>query len=883
MRLWRHPAGRGDLNPTFHEAESYLVGAGGRYALPVQSAPASVAVRQGSGRGEPARTRVRGWFSARPTLAAAVIYAVLSVAMVGQGLTPGRTLSGSDSLLSSVPWQSSKPASVPGLGTNFELADASNVFQPMLRYTRSQLPSVPLWNPYVMAGRPLLADGQSSVFSPFSLPSYVIGFWRSLAVAAALKLFVGALGTFLLARVLGMRFGGALLSGVVFAFGTFFVVWLAWPLSSVYAFIPWTLAATELAVRRPGRLSAAGLAAAVGLQFLGGHPESSFHLMFVAVVWFAFRALEGLRRRGGVRALVAPTLTFAAGLAAGAGLAALVLAPFAEFILHSGDLSHRLNAAAGFWPRKYLGALFLHDYWGRPTEVDLESFMQVRGWYAGAVTLMLAAAALIARRSAERIAVVLFAAFCVCMVVGIGPVFTVVSSLPGFNAAHNERLLIYVLMSLALLAGWGLDDLCAAQLPAALRRRLTIGAGVTIFCIPIAWLIVAGTLSVHELGAGLKVAWGFVHPPQPPPGSDVEASRTAAIVRDSSLLIWLPLAGAGLALIAWRLHPRRPLPVNVFVGLTVLLLAADLFRANMGFNPSIPTKTALPPATGAIRYLQHQRPNRFVGVSTLQLSQPLPADLSMTYGLYDARGYDFPVEKRFDALWRRNVAPGVGDFTQPEEFASATPASLRALDLLSVSDLMIGPLQAIKSPLHGAGLHVVYRGSDAVIYRNSRALPRVFVVDHQTTVANDHDALAAVTAPGFDGRGVAVTEKPVAGLARARTAATPHASARLAHYGAQRIVIDAAASRRSLVVLTDDFYPGWTATVDGHPATVRRVDYLLRGVEVGPGRHTIVMRYEPKSWLFGWIVSLICLAGLLVAVAGALITRRRRPAAAAAA
>jgi len=96
--------------------------------------------------------------------------------MVGQGLLPGRTLSASDSLLSSVPWQSSKPASVRGLGTNFELQDAANQLQPLLEYTRSVLPSVPLWDPYLMAGRPLLADGQSSVFSPFSTPSYVLPF-----------------------------------------------------------------------------------------------------------------------------------------------------------------------------------------------------------------------------------------------------------------------------------------------------------------------------------------------------------------------------------------------------------------------------------------------------------------------------------------------------------------------------------------------------------------------------------------------------------------------------------------------------------------------------------------------------------------------------------
>ena len=849
----------------------------------MQSASTSVAAAPDSGERTSGLRRAWGWWSRRPTLAAAVIYAVLAVVMVGQGLEPGRTLSSSDGLLSSVPWQASKPADVPGLGTNFELADASNVFQPMLRYTRSQLPTVPLWNPYIMAGRPLLADGQSAVFSPFSVPSYILPFWKSLAVAAMLKLFLGALGAFILARVLGMRFGGALLTGVVFAFGTFFVVWLAWPLASVYAFIGWTLALTELLVRRPGRLPVAGLAAVVGLQFLGGHPESSFHLLFTASVFFVFRALWWRRRRAMAwRELSRPVAAYVLALAAGAGLAALVLAPFLEFVLHSGDLSHRLNAAAGFWPRKYLGALFLHDYWGRPTQVDLESFMQVRGWYAGAATLMLAATALLVRRSGERWAVAIYAAFCACMVVGIRPVFSIVSALPGFSAAHNERLLIYVLLSLALLAGWGLDDLTTMRLPRPSRRAVLAAAG-TIFLIPIVWMVAAGSLDLSRLGSGLKVAWGFVHPPTPPAGVDIEGTVTAAIVRDSALEIWLPLAAAGVALIALRLRASRPLPTGVFVGLMVALIVVDLFRANMGFNPAIPIKTASPPVTGAIRYLQSQRPNRFIGVSLQQLSQPLPSDLAMTFGLYDARGYDFPVEKRFDNLWRRNVAPGVGDFTQPEEFAGATPAALRALDLLSVSDLLIGPLQAIKFPLHGPGLSVAYHGTDGVVYRNANALPRVFVVDRQQTVRDENAQLATVTAPGFDGRAVAVTSTPLAGLPQAPAVGSRGApegtSARLVSYSGQRAVIHATATAPSLVVLTDDFYPGWSATVDGRPATVHRVDYLLRGVAVPSGSHTIVFTYRPASWTVGWIISALCALGLLAAVATALVARRRRVAA----
>jgi hypothetical protein len=822
--------------------------------------------------------------SARPTLAAAVIYAVLSVLMVGQGLLPGRTLSGSDTLLSSVPWLSSKPSDVPGLGTNFELADSADVFQPMLQYTRSQLPGVPLWNPYIMAGRPLLADGQSAVFSPFSIPAYLAGFWKSLAVSAILKLFLGAFGTYLLGRMLGMRFGGALLSGVVFAFGTFFVIWLAWPLTSVYAFIPWALLLTEALIRAPGAPPVAGLAAVIGLQFLGGHPESSFHLLFVTVVFFVFRALLRWRRTPrelrSAGQLVRPAVAFAIALGAGAGLAAVLLAPFAEFLLHSADLSRRTASASGYWPRQYLGALLLHDYWGRPTQVDLAAFMQIRGWYAGAATLMLAAVALLRRRTAERVGVTVFALFCACMVVGIPPVFGVVSSLPGFSAAHNERLLIYFLLCLALLAGWGLDDLSAPALPAPRFRRVAVAGCAAIFCVPIAWLLLAGTLSLHELGNGLNVAWGFVHPPLPALGQNPIGTATGAIVRDSALLIWLPLAGAALVLIWWRLRSARRLPAVAFVSLVVLLVAVDLFRANMGFNPAIRVRNAVPPVTGAIRYLQSQRPNRFIGVSTQSLSQPLPSDLAMHFGLYDARGYDFPVDKHYDALWRGSVAPGVGDFTQPEEFAAATPASLRALDLLSVSDLLLGAAQATVAPPRAPGLRVVYRGRDGVVYANDRALPRVFVVDRQHTVGSDPAALAAVTAPRFDGRGVAVTQSPVPGLPQAAGGATPAgATARLTSYRARRVQIQATAAKPSLLVLTDSFYPGWKATVDGRSVPVRRVDYLLRGVSIGPGRHTVVFRYQPTSWTIGWVVSLITLLALIAAVAVHLVRRRQARAA----
>ena len=250
--------------------------------------------------------------------------------------------------------------------------------------------------------------------------------------------------------------------------------------------------------------------------------------------------------------------------------------------------------------------------------------------------------------------------------------------------------------------------------------------------------------------------------------------------------------------------------------------------------------------------------------------------------------------------------------TSPNPSSSPPPprASLQALNLLSVSDLVLGPVQASRQPPQGPGLHVAYRGPDAVVYANDRALPRVFLVDRQRTVGGDAAALDAVTAQGFDGRSVAVTERPLPGVAEVGAAAGsggvgvgsagPSGSVgvcrglrgrvgagrgrrglrsrkrRVRSYGAERVVVDATAVRPSLLVLTDNSYPGWSVSVDGHSARLHRVDYLLRGVVLPPGHHTVVFSYSPASFRIGWIVSLVC----LLLVVGALIVgvreRRRR-------
>jgi hypothetical protein len=803
------------------------------------------------------RPRALGWLAARPNLAAALILALLSLAFFAPALVPGRTLSNSDSFWFKAPWLAGKPASLER-PANPEFDDAPAVLQPFTSYTIRHLPDVPLWNPHVMTGRPFLANMQSAVFSPFSVPAYVFGLWAALAWIAALKLFLAALGAYWLGRTVGMRFGGALLAGVVYGFNLWMVTWVSYPHASVWALIPWLLVAADRVARRPDRRSGAVLAALVGVQFLCGHPESSFHALLATTGFFAWRAWGGDRRRAAA--------VFAAALAGGAAAAALVLLPFAELLWNSADLRQRAGTSVeSHLPPKYGLGIFLPDEYGRPTQTPLELFLLARAFYAGALPLMLAAAALVLRPSRGRLAVAAAGAACMAIVLGVPPVFDVVTAVPPFSSGHNTRLAVVYLLAVAMLAGWGLDDVLARRAAARPRRAVLAGAAV-LLVLPVAYVALRARTSLDALPEALRVAWGFEHPPA------VGVAGVEKVVRGAGMLVWAGVGAAALAFVAVALRGRsRP---AALAAAAVALVALDLARAGMGYNPAIDRDVATRPATPAIRMLARASPARFVATGDIPQTT-----IPMTFGLYEARGYDLPVEQRFDHLWRTRLSPEfpsqVGDLPAniPLSLPRVTEDRLPALRLLGVTHV----IQPTQDPeLHVAGLTLVHPGPDARVYALAGAAPRAAVVGAQQVVASAEDALDAVTGAGFDSTRVAVTERPLPGLPRAASA-EPAGSAPIVHVEADRLEVTAAAERAGLLVVSDAWFPGWTATVDGRPTEVERVNYVFRGVRVGPGTHRVEFAYRPLSWRIGWIVSLVAVLGIAAAAWAPRRLRRAAP------
>jgi hypothetical protein len=161
----------------------------------------------------------------------------------------------------------------------------------------------------------------------------------------------------------------------------------------------------------------------------------------------------------------------------------------------------------------------------------------------------------------------------------------------------------------------------------------------------------------------------------------------------------------------------------------------------------------------------------------------------------------------------------------------------------------------------------VYRDGDVAIYENQNAYPRTFVVPEAVVVADGPTALSTLRDGPIDPRRQVVVEtQPVGGTGP--FAATAPGAASIVAEGDARLDIQADAPGGGFLVLTDAYYPGWRAYVDGLETPILRADYLFRAVPLAPGPHTVSFVFAPPSFERGAYLSA---AGLIIAIGAVLI------------
>ncbi len=162
----------------------------------------------------------------------------------------------------------------------------------------------------------------------------------------------------------------------------------------------------------------------------------------------------------------------------------------------------------------------------------------------------------------------------------------------------------------------------------------------------------------------------------------------------------------------------------------------------------------------------------------------------------------------------------------------------------------------------------VYEDKSALIYENNRAFPRSFILYRVVAASNFSEFMKLLSDPAFDPKNaVAVENLPsqIAGTINQNSAPTEMVAAKTTFVNSGRVDVQADTPAPGLLILTDQYYPGWEALVDGKPAPIYAVDGIFRGVSLDTGRHTVVFRYRPLSFLLGAILSA---CAVLTAIAG---------------
>ncbi len=544
-------------------------------------------------------------------------------------------------------------------------------------------------------------------------------------------------------------------------------------------------------------------------------------------------------------------------------LSAAQFLPTAELALESqrqGGADSEFAMTYSFWPWRLI-TLVAPDFFGNPGDGDYWGYANY--WedaaYAGLLPLFLALYTgwrwVRSRRSlpADRPDPLATAPFFLVLIpvsflLALGknaPFYPLVFRwVPGFGFFQApSRLLCWYAVAVAILAGAGWDLLGPSPRLARVGRLLSVGAlGIAV--------------------AGL-VAW--VALPQ------VRGTFGRALFATGDLGLILGF------LLAWRARlSEAQRGVGAWWSAAALAFTAvDLLVFSLPLVPTTdPRLYHLPTETG--QWLRAQGEGEPFRIYTF--AQTEYEIRYRTYLRFDAFGQadlDFLKGLRETLLPDLNVMEGiahagnfdpllVGRYARFLARANEVPLeqSLRLLGLLNVRYILEpGPLGDLK-PVHTTP-HVR-------IYRNPYALPRAWVV-HRARVMPDPEALLlALAEPAFDPLREVLLEEPVplpggAGEPLAQTTQNRGKVPLALQVRPSEVTIDVALAEPGYLCLSQTFYPGWEARVDGEPVPLVRGDFLLTVVPLSAGEHQVVLRYRPLSFWAGAVVS----TGAWLALAGA--------------
>jgi len=749
---------------------------------------------------------MRAWTLA-DRLAVAVLV-LLPFVLLTPAFLPGAVLSPAENVVTLFPWKALVSTPVTARA---ELFDVPHYFHPTLLYASDEIRAgrFPFWNPYQYAGVPFFSNPQSAILFPLTALAYVLPAPLALALAAALKLAGAGLAMFWFLRVVGGGPVPALVGALGFMLGSPMISWLQWTYSNATMLIPALFAAVEHLRQQATGRRVALLAVVVAFQLLAGYPQGSFHALLATAAWTLARAPGA---PGGF------LLRSVAAAALGGGVAAVQLLPFVDYVRESAVYAYRSGWTAPMHVPVQSAVTFVMPYfYGTGAE-------RWGTWQFAIMTVFVGLVPVLAfpcgALQALREPISRFFVGLAVVAGGIhygGPLVGMLAGAPGMSLGTNSRLMPVLAFAVCTLAALGLE-------------RATTGSV----------RLVRGWFAVLSVAVAVTVLAALDDP-----GADALTWPLPA----QYLVALTLLCACAVMTLGWLRH-RSPTWATALVACQL----ASLVPLAATYNP-VRDADWFYPTPKAIAWLQRHREARAA----------MPGHVGSVYRIRLAQGYDGMTPRRVEELagpLGSGNAGAAGFLENPLTLWGSEPLSAVAVlrsnasDLFGVRYVLLPPGAELRSP----GLRLAYDGADARIFERPQALPRAFLVGRARCV-DDADAIRLVRARAVDFRREVLLsdcksptqgEDPSAGDV---AAILPGPDDRL------RIRVSTAGP--AYLVVTETWFPGWRASVDGRKAPVLRANHAFRAVWVPGGDHEVEFRFRPRGFREGLVVSVLAAASVL--------------------
>ena len=714
---------------------------------------------------------------------------------------------------------------------------------------------IPLWNPWVGMGAPMAANYQSAIFYPpywillllYAIAGIKLMSW-GVTLVVVFHLIWSGLGIAKLLEELELSKLAQIVGGLAFSLSGYLVARSSFlSINAAVAWLPWILLYSLRLVNKKQN-AFWSLSIVIALQLLAGHAQTAWYSILLGGVWTLFLAINKYIDKDIIKNVLQSTSKYILAGLLSAGLSAIQLLPTLEYLIQSqrsGEYGYAEAMTYSFWPWRFL-TLIVPNLFGNPGTGNYWGYANY--WedaiYIGMLPILIAIGIVIRafyliwkkdthilstnnRRLIFLLSGIIFVSFLLALGDNTKLFPFLYRHVPTFGFFQAPtRFSIWAVVSLAILAGIGIDQLTQVKG----KRKY--------------WIRLAAAGCIAVVGGSL-IGWKFL-----------EGVKTTFFVPIGLAGIY----GLGTALlILFQPDKEQEQNYNVWSGLIVIFIVADLIVAGWDLNPSVEiefydvtaregkgTRTYM---TSGLEYdIKFDKYFRFESFSPEVPWEEMHLDLLPNLPMLQR----MEIVNNFDPLVPSRYQTWLSEYEELDNLYQHPMTGLMNIgQILSGED---GTINKVDIRLDGS-------------------FSEVRVNDLVEIAENDQEVLDNIIEEKFDlARNLILNSMQGDSENNCQNGSAGDVSVSEKAPGYIKVKYDL--DRDSWLTWSQSWYPGWVAVIDGkQEVEVNRANYLFQAVCVPEGEHIVEIIYRPNSFYLGAGVTFLC---LIFTISAGLISRKKK-------